>query len=281
MANKKYQKHKALKILASLYGCGYVIASIITRNILFIIFGLIPLICLIILICYLDSAKHKGKVGERKVGKKLAKIAKKKNGFVINDIYIPDSNDPSKVSQIDHIILTRYFIAAIETKNYSGYLFGKDSDNNWTQVLAGGHTKNAFYSPVKQNQTHMYRLNDLLEFKHGVVDSYVCILGADISHLQSNIAFNLKGLYKHLKKQNIQKFSDKEVSWYKEILIRYKDNPIETKDEHIKKIKKMQNDVEHNVCPRCGGNLVLKTSKNGNKFYGCSNYPRCKFIKKY
>lgn len=36
-------------------------------------------------------------------------------------------------------------------------------------------------------------------------------------------------------------------------------------------------------CPKCGGNLVLRTSKQGanagNQFYGCSNYPRCKYIK--
>ncbi|MGW8184927.1 MAG: restriction endonuclease [Candidatus Moraniibacteriota bacterium] len=36
-------------------------------------------------------------------------------------------------------------------------------------------------------------------------------------------------------------------------------------------------------CPDCGGKLVLRTahkgSYSGNDFYGCSNYPKCKFIK--
>lgn len=36
-------------------------------------------------------------------------------------------------------------------------------------------------------------------------------------------------------------------------------------------------------CPDCGGHLVLRTahkgSHAGNDFYGCSNYPKCKFIK--
>jgi len=31
-------------------------------------------------------------------------------------------------------------------------------------------------------------------------------------------------------------------------------------------------------CPECGGNLVERDSKFG-KFYGCSNYPKCKFTK--
>lgn len=36
------------------------------------------------------------------------------------------------------------------------------------------------------------------------------------------------------------------------------------------------------VCPRCGGKLVLRIAKKGtnigNQFYGCSNYPNCKYI---
>ena len=35
-------------------------------------------------------------------------------------------------------------------------------------------------------------------------------------------------------------------------------------------------------CPKCGGNLVLRTATRGtnagNQFYGCSNYPKCRFI---
>jgi hypothetical protein len=35
-------------------------------------------------------------------------------------------------------------------------------------------------------------------------------------------------------------------------------------------------------CPRCNGNLVLRTATRGanagGQFYGCSNYPKCKYI---
>ena len=35
-----------------------------------------------------------------------------------------------------------------------------------------------------------------------------------------------------------------------------------------------------NKCPRCGGDLVLRTSsKDGTKFWGCSNFPRCRYTK--
>jgi len=31
-------------------------------------------------------------------------------------------------------------------------------------------------------------------------------------------------------------------------------------------------------CPECGGDIVLKRSKKGRKFYGCSSYPNCEFV---
>ncbi len=34
-----------------------------------------------------------------------------------------------------------------------------------------------------------------------------------------------------------------------------------------------------NVCPKCGGTLQLRNGKFG-KFYGCSNFPKCRYTKK-
>jgi DNA topoisomerase-1 len=31
-------------------------------------------------------------------------------------------------------------------------------------------------------------------------------------------------------------------------------------------------------CPKCAGNILVKKSKKGRKFYGCSNYPDCDFV---
>ena len=34
----------------------------------------------------------------------------------------------------------------------------------------------------------------------------------------------------------------------------------------------------HN-CPNCGGELIKRTGKYG-EFYGCRNFPKCKYTKK-
>ena len=32
------------------------------------------------------------------------------------------------------------------------------------------------------------------------------------------------------------------------------------------------------ICPKCGGAIVAKKSKNNRVFYGCANYPNCDFV---
>jgi len=52
------------------------------------------------------------------------------------------------------------------------------------------------------------------------------------------------------------------------------------KQQHIQKVKEviMKNEtaVLNRKCPRCGGQLVCRNGKYGS-FYGCSNYPYCKY----
>ncbi|MBE7720988.1 MAG: DNA polymerase III subunit epsilon [Lacrimispora celerecrescens] len=41
---------------------------------------------------------------------------------------------------------------------------------------------------------------------------------------------------------------------------------------------KLDNKVEAEVCPQCGGVLKLRSGKFG-QFYGCSNFPQCRFTR--
>ena len=31
-------------------------------------------------------------------------------------------------------------------------------------------------------------------------------------------------------------------------------------------------------CPVCGGELIVRTSRRGRRFYGCDQYPNCHFV---
>ena len=50
------------------------------------------------------------------------------------------------------------------------------------------------------------------------------------------------------------------------------------KNKAVKNIRTKKADVENNMCPRCHLPLVIREGKNG-KFYGCPNFPDCKYTK--
>ena len=42
-------------------------------------------------------------------------------------------------------------------------------------------------------------------------------------------------------------------------------------------VKREEKQIEEIMdCPKCGGKIILKTTKKGKEFYGCSNFPKCK-----
>ena len=42
------------------------------------------------------------------------------------------------------------------------------------------------------------------------------------------------------------------------------------------KIREQRKNERHKVCPKCGNELIKRNGKYG-RFYGCSNFPKCKF----
>ena len=80
---------------------------------------------------------------------------------ILQNMYVFNS-DTNKVTEIDMILLHATGIYVFESKNYSGWIFGKQFDDNWTQCLKGGK-KVIFHNPVKQNFGHICSLKELLK----------------------------------------------------------------------------------------------------------------------
>ena len=49
-----------------------------------------------------------------------------------HNIIIPSDNG---TTQIDHLLISKYGIYIIETKNIKGWIFGSEKQERWTQVL--------------------------------------------------------------------------------------------------------------------------------------------------
>jgi DNA gyrase/topoisomerase IV subunit A len=155
-------------------------------------------------------------------------------------------------------------------------IYGNEEQQEWTQVLAYGNVKNKFYNPIKQNNSHIYKLQKFLPKNIDII-SIVVFIDANIENVDSNNVCNLDELDEILHINYGKTISPKQIDYVANILRRYQNNNI-TDEEHINNIHKMQEDIENNICPRCGAKLVLRDSEYG-MFLGCSKYPKCKFKK--
>ena len=219
---------------------------------------------------YFAAPQGRGKLGEWKVARWIGKTVEGEQ-YVLND-YIIEEN--GKSSQIDHIVINASGVFVIETKNYSGRIYGSDNQLEWTQVLNYGKVKNKFYNPVKQNATHVYKIKQVI--RHMPVYSIVVFLQNNTENVDSKMILPLKYLQEYLH-SGVQAFNKEQMESAYHILLERKSN-INTK-QHVENIRKQQTDIEKGVCPRCGGKLVQRSGTYGS-FFGCENYPKCKFVKK-
>lgn len=221
------------------------------------------------------SSESKGEKGENVVAEILGDTVKGEQ-YVINDLLF--KNESGQSCQIDHIFVNRSGIWVIETKNYAGSIYGQENHREWAQVLAYGNQVNKFYNPIKQNATHIYHLSKYLKAKNIFRNIVVFLSRADISNIISDNVYSIDELQSIKDQVTDITLSVEKMEYYYKRLLDLKNNPTISKYEHIENIHKKQEQLRQGLCPRCGGKLVLRNGKNG-QFYGCSNYPNCKFTK--
>lgn len=87
----------------------------------------------------------------------------------LHNIYVPYRG---KTSEIDVLLVHEKGLFVIESKNYSGWIFGSAEQQKWTQCL-NKNTKEQFYNPIKQNRTHINALSQFLEIDKAKMKSFV------------------------------------------------------------------------------------------------------------
>jgi uncharacterized protein YxeA len=110
-----------------------------------------------------SSVKYdKGKYGEYLTYLSLRHFENKGGKFLFN-ILIPKKNN--KTTEIDVLLICSKGLFVFECKNYSGWIFGNEAQENWTQILPKGRGrshKEYFYNPIMQNASHIMHLKNLV-----------------------------------------------------------------------------------------------------------------------
>ena len=177
------------------------------------------------------TPEEKGEIGERTIKEKILRELNH-NERILNNYIIKGSS--AETSQIDHIVIKPSGIYVIETKNYEGKIYGSINDFKWTQVMAGGHVKNTFYNPLKQNQTHIKNIRTYIDKKVPIY-SMVVFIHADINE----IAW-IKEIYTpHTMMLNFEYHSDEHYLSDEEILEIYQ--KLKDNREYISNYEHVQN----------------------------------------
>jgi predicted RNA-binding Zn-ribbon protein involved in translation (DUF1610 family) len=233
---------------------------------------------IIIIFWRLYIPKIKGIIGEKSISSILYLLDKSKYSVINNIVLKRDT----KTSQIDHVVISDFGIFVIETKNYKGWIVGNEKSEHWTQVLF--KRKQRFYNPIKQNLGHINVLKTYLS-KYPSINYIPIVVFLSKSDIKVKTTYNIinsRQLIQTIKKYNEINLEQREKEDIYKII--NEANLVDTYDktEHIKSIKKLiqkrKRDIQDNKCPQCGEKLVLRNGKYG-KFLGCTNYPRCKFIR--
>lgn len=276
------------------------------------------------------DADWKGRRGEKLTERELKLVGfLGRKGKILRNIYLP--KEKGETTEIDVVYITQKGIFVIESKNYSGWIFGDEKATYWTAMLPNKE-KNRFYNPIKQNRTHLKWLgkyvgeevplfslivfSERCELKKVTVDSpeikvikrdrlYAAVRSIWDTAEDKLVEEQVDEIYGMLQKMTDVDQAVKEAH-VKNINAKYKkadaaetalqedvSEPTvqlqEAEESNIQKAEEAQTaekapepGAEELLCPRCGSKLVLRTAKKetnaGNQFYGCSRFPKCRYI---
>lgn len=263
---------------------------------------------------YLSVRWDLGRYGEYLTYRNLRPYEAEGAKFIFN-CYLPRDNGDT--TEVDVLMIYKSGLYVFESKNYSGWIFGNEKGKTWTQTLPQGRRshKEHFLNPIMQNKLHIKWLRSLLQDEtipiHSVIVfserctlKKVDIFSSNAVVIKRNILCKTVG---EIDAKTTAKLEIDNVMGLYEKLYPYSQVSMDVRQAHIdsinsrikqeeteKKFIQDQSDSNANIegisetqeqitCPQCGAPLVLRMAKKGKNagqnFYGCSSFPKCKYIK--
>lgn len=160
-----------------------------------------PLFWIVIIVgitCLLFYKQIVGRAGEYWTKKELKKLGK--GYLIINDLMI--RTEDKKTHQIDHVVISKFGIFVIETKQYDGYITGNDDDKKW--CMKAGKNRLYINNPVHQNYGHIKALQEVLKLNEKKFISIICMSGNAKLKIKSNKVVKVNDVINKIKSyQNI------------------------------------------------------------------------------
>lgn len=246
------------------------------------IFGLV-LIVMWALRFVTTSSWFIGVIGERRVHSFLRRKLNRSDYQIFVDVILPTQDGGT--TQIDHVVISRFGVFVIETKNMGGWIYGNDADKIWTQTFR--QQKYKFQNPKRQNLKHIKVLQTILGVKPSCVFGAVVFVGSATpkTAMPLGVVWGIRELASYIKLERRELFTDDECNKLGQVLrSKLIVSNRKSRRQHIKYVseKSKRKEAKNFGCPKCGSHLVERmNSKTGDKFLGCSRFPKCRGSRKF
>lgn len=236
-----------------------------------------------------DTPERKGARGERMVHTALSSVLDENAYRVLSDLILPVAGGGT--TQVDHLVLSRFGVFVIETKNMSGWIFGDSDQPKWTQVQKGGK-RHSFQNPLRQNYAHVKAVQEVLEIDTKILHNFVVFTGSaePKTRMPENVAWGLAELGTLIGRRQQCVLTDNELNAFTEKLQSQAlgSNRV-VRTQHLQNLAKKAAEKDSQPsqslgqisCPNCGSNMEKRTNrKTGIAFWGCKNFPKCRGTQK-
>lgn len=230
----------------------------------------------------LKSRWFKGVFGEYLVNKLLSQLPQS-DYTLIKDVTLPTKDG---TTQIDHVVVSKFGVFVVETKNMKGWIFGSKNQKQWTQKIYRHTSK--FQNPLHQNYKHVKTLESLLKIDIENLHSVIVFIGDSKfkTEMPENVTY-ARGCLQYIKQFEQPKFSDSE---YNQLIGAINDvklkKGIVTDLKHKQHVKELITSKENKKqCSRCGSEMIVRETKRGEnkgkQFWGCSAFPKCRSVEQF
>ena len=262
------------------------------------------LLPLLLIATLLKTAWFKGMVGEWFINLCIRLFLDKREYRLLKDVTLPT---PQGSTQIDHVIVSRFGLFVIETKNMKGWIFGNPTQKSWTQQIY--RRKHSFQNPLHQNHLHMMTLKSLLGLSDNQLHSVIFFIGDCTFKTPMPDNVMNRGLIRYVKGITTPVLAESEVAhvvdtiqqgrlaanWqtHRQHVTQLKTRHADPSANHVSTREPVRQSVANPpsqsvsppdnpppICPRCGSTMVLRTAGRGDNkgkpFWGCHEFPTCR-----
>lgn len=262
------------------------------------------LLPLLLIATLLKTAWFKGMVGEWFINLCIRLFLDKREYRLLKDVTLPT---PQGSTQIDHVIVSRFGLFVIETKNMKGWIFGNPTQKSWTQQIY--RRKHSFQNPLHQNHLHMMTLKSLLGLSDNQLHSVIFFIGDCTFKTPMPQNVMNRGLIRYVKGITMPVLAESEVAhvvdtiqqgrlaanWqtHRQHVTQLKTRHADPSTNHVSTREPVRQSVANPpsqsvsppdnpppICPRCGSTMVLRTAGRGDNkgkpFWGCHEFPTCR-----